>query len=1060
MKKILLTLGIVIAFLIGNYDAIGQTLNATAGTLNIGPVIVGQTSADGGYSFTVTGSGFNPNEPIYTDSQDSHFKISLSGGTGTYVLNLTYSADGSGNVSQVIYVNYTPTQAGYLLSSILVYDFQVFGEVYKSVKGIGQGPEILMEGRETSGDSWLEIVSNETTPAVNQGTQFGNALVGIETADRTYQITNTSSGGFSAILVLTEYEASKYVQLIGANADQFSVTAEPTTPIAIGGGTTTFTVHFDPTSAGVKNAQVKIINSDPNENPYIFAIQGTGTITAPDPPTTTAATLVDNNSFEANWTSGGGGPTEGYLLYVATNNTFTTYVSGYNGLDVGLVTTYEVIGLNANTNYYYRLKAYNTGGYSLVSNTITQKTAPPVPTAQPATNIDNDSFYANWNFVSSATSYRLDVNTAPDFTGTVILDNYTVVTNYHFVINLTGGTTYFYRVRSNNGNSSESSETISAVTLCNSPVANAATSIGAVQFTANWTPPTGGAPDFYRLDVSTTNSFTTFVLGYQAKTVIGTSQLVTGLAQNTQYFYRVRALNVSGKSDNSNVIDLYTYSSSATSTWTGAVSSTWYYPGNWDNGIPAPTTNAIIPNVTTQPVVAMNNSCNNLTVNALADLTVNNGVTLTVNGNLLIKSDVSGTGSILEYGGLSVTGTKKVEFYISKARWHYVSSPVSNAKASVYEDIYLKYYNEPISDWTYIIDLLDPLTVGQGYAAWSTDQYLGNTTVTYQGGSLNSGTIASSVTNSGDGWNLVGNPYPSAIGWDNAGWVRTNLDASVYVYDGANYLFWNGSFGTLTNGIIPAYQAYYVKATGSPTLQVSNSARLLGPQAYKSGEVSNLIEVEVAGNGYKDVAYINFNENATTGFDSQFDAYKLFGIDEAPQIYSIVGDEIAAINTLPEYYPGMVIPMGFRAGVDTEYTFNINNLGSFEFPINVYIEDTQTGDFVDMSSEDLYTVTAGPDDIANRFNLHFSMVFTGVDEAINSNEVVIYSNAHTVYIQRPVVANQKAQVAIYNVSGQQVYAGNLENMKLNKIDLNIETGYYVVKVVTENAVATQKVFIK
>lgn len=58
----------------------------------------------------------------------------------------------------------------------------------------------------------------------------------------------------------------------------------------------------------------------------------------------------------------------------------------------------------------------------------------------------------------------------------------------------------------------------------------------------------------YRLDVSTSNIFGTYVTGYHDLNVGNvTSQSVTGLSANTFYYYRVRAFN-GNTSANSNVI--------------------------------------------------------------------------------------------------------------------------------------------------------------------------------------------------------------------------------------------------------------------------------------------------------------------------------------------------------------------------------------------------------------------------------------------------------------------------------------------------------------------------
>ncbi|MEK7676755.1 MAG: choice-of-anchor D domain-containing protein, partial [Verrucomicrobiota bacterium] len=124
-------------------------------------------------------------------------------------------------------------------------------------------PEINLTGNGTS------IADGDTSPSTADHTDFGSAYTPSGTVVRTFTIQNTGN----ADLNLT---GTPKVQISGANAADFSVTAQPSSPVAAS-GTTTFTVTFDPSASGTRTATISIANDDGDENPYNFAIQGTGT---------------------------------------------------------------------------------------------------------------------------------------------------------------------------------------------------------------------------------------------------------------------------------------------------------------------------------------------------------------------------------------------------------------------------------------------------------------------------------------------------------------------------------------------------------------------------------------------------------------------------------------------------------------------------------------------------------------------------------------------------------------------------------------------------------------
>ncbi|TFG78057.1 MAG: hypothetical protein E4H23_08185, partial [Chrysiogenales bacterium] len=283
-------------------------------------------------------------------------------------------------------------------------------------------------------------------------------------------------------------------------------------------------------------------------------------ISLPAAPVATTATNMTGSSFQANWNAATSAT--GYRLDVATDSGFTSFVSGYNNLDVGNVTLRAVNGLSAGTHYYYRLRAYNISGTSANSNWIDVITVPATPLATAATVITVSGFTANFNAVTGASDYYLDVATDSGFTSYVpgFHDRDIGLTSYPLT-GLTAGTAYYYRVRAYNSSGvSDYSNTISVLTLPDAPVATAATNVTSSSFQANWSAVLSATS--YRLDVSTSNTFASYVSGYQDLDVGNvTSHTVTGLAPNTMYYYRLRAVNPSGSSADSNVISLTTLQS-------------------------------------------------------------------------------------------------------------------------------------------------------------------------------------------------------------------------------------------------------------------------------------------------------------------------------------------------------------------------------------------------------------------------------------------------------------------------------------------------------------------
>lgn len=138
------------------------------------------------------------------------------------------------------------------------------------IAGTGTNGTPNFEVREELGSTALTIAHNDMAPRVADGTDFGGVDVTAGTESNSF---NVQPAGSSAPALFTGTPSR--VQITGTHAGDFSVTQD--LPASQSGGAALFTIQFDPSGPGLRQATVEIPSNVTGKNPYTFAIQGTGT---------------------------------------------------------------------------------------------------------------------------------------------------------------------------------------------------------------------------------------------------------------------------------------------------------------------------------------------------------------------------------------------------------------------------------------------------------------------------------------------------------------------------------------------------------------------------------------------------------------------------------------------------------------------------------------------------------------------------------------------------------------------------------------------------------------
>jgi hypothetical protein len=202
-----------------------------------------------------------------------------------------------------------------------------------------------------------------------------------------------------------------------------------------------------------------------------------------------------------------------------------------------------------------------------------------------------------------------------------------------------------------------------------------------------------------------------------------------------------------------------------------------------------------------------------------------------------------------------------------------------------------------------------------------------------------------------DGWNILGNPYPSAIVWDGPGnWTISNMESFVYVPDVANpdyFMSWDygtdagvPGYGTLVDGVIASGQAFWVRAQASPTLIVHESAKTSSSGEFyrKTSSVNAGLAVTLSDNIGKDVSWLWVRPEASNGYDKLYDRSKL----EAPAIaISFLVDERKLVNSTVQSIDQNNLSLSMKLSTDGEFSLSFEQLGGMADFLDLYLVDQE-----------------------------------------------------------------------------------------------------------------------
>lgn len=449
-----------------------------------------------------------------------------------------------------------------------------------------------------------------------------------------------------------------------------------------------------------------------------------------------------------------------------------------------------------------------------------------------------------------------------------------------------------------------------------------------------------------------------------------------------------------------------------------------------------------------------------VTIPSNGKLTVGDITWLYDNG-LVIQSDATSTGSLItsQIWGAGTTQAS-VQRYMSANKWHMLASPVSQSISgflgansaiptrNVNERGMMEYLTEGNAWSSFFTNSKDGYTdAGKGFMVRTTSDAAVTLT-----GSPNSGTVNKlvhkvTVGENNMGWNLIGNPYSSAINVNAATGGTNFLTVNSSIFDPNNVAIyvWDETYSTSQYKIInnagdadvaSLGQAFLVKplAIGASNVQFTKDMQVhAGGTALKSGQTAKPEIKLLATNSGKSISTsIKFLSGMSRGLDPGYDAGFL-ALDPSIALYTrLVTDNGVnfAIQCLPDNdFSNMIIPVGIESKAGGEVVFSAEsvNLGK---DCMVILEDKLAKTFTDLGKNVYKANLDANTKTSERFQIHTSYLSTGLDMDYFRGKLSAYA-IRNVEIRVKGEVSSQAVATLYDATGRLVLNRTLEAGSLN-----------------------------